>query len=32
MYERFVELINYSQFGAGIDINHKTAQRYVALL
>ena len=26
------QLVNYSQFGAGIDVSHKTAQRYVALL
>ncbi len=25
-------LINYSQFGGSIDVSHKTAQRYVALL
>ena len=26
------ELANYSQFGAGINVSHKTGQRYVALL
>ena len=26
------QLINYSQFGSGIDVSHKTGQRYVALL
>ena len=26
------QLVNYSQFGAGIDVSHKTGQRYVALL
>ena len=25
-------LVNYSQFGAGINVSHKTGQRYVALL
>ena len=25
-------LVNYSQFGSGIDVSHKTGQRYVALL
>jgi predicted AAA+ superfamily ATPase len=25
-------LVNYSQFGASIDVSHKTGQRYVALL
>jgi hypothetical protein len=25
-------LVNYSRFGATIDANHKTAQRYVGLL
>lgn len=25
-------LVNYSQLGAGIDVNHKTGRRYVALL
>jgi predicted AAA+ superfamily ATPase len=26
------QLVNYSQFGGGIDVNHKTSQRYVGLL
>ena len=26
------QLINYSQFGAGINVSHKTGQRYVGLL
>lgn len=26
------QLVNYSQFGASIDVSHKTAQRYIALL
>lgn len=26
------QLVNYSQFGAGINVSHKTGQRYVALL
>ncbi|HQT89839.1 MAG TPA: ATP-binding protein [Acidiphilium sp.] len=26
------QLVNYSQFGAGIDVSHKTGQRYVGLL
>lgn len=26
------QLVNYSQFGAGIGVSHKTGQRYVALL
>ena len=26
------QLVNYSQFGAGIDVSHKTGQRYAALL
>lgn len=26
------QLVNYSQLGAGIDVSHKTGQRYVALL
>ncbi|MCW8307623.1 ATP-binding protein [Acidiphilium sp. PA] len=26
------QLVNYSQFGAGINVTHKTGQRYVALL
>ncbi|HEY1898599.1 MAG TPA: ATP-binding protein [Steroidobacteraceae bacterium] len=26
------QLVNYSQFGGGIDVSHKTAQRYVGLL
>lgn len=26
------QLVNYSQFGASIDVSHKTGQRYVALL
>ena len=30
--EHSSQLVNYSQFGATIDANHKTAQRYVGLL
>ncbi len=26
------QLVNYSRFGAGIDVSHKTGQRYVGLL
>ena len=26
------QLVNYSQFGAGINVSHKTGQRYVGLL
>lgn len=26
------QLVNYSQFGAGINVSHKTGQRYVSLL
>lgn len=26
------QLVNYSQFGSGINVNHKTSQRYVGLL
>lgn len=26
------QLVNFSQFGASIDVSHKTAQRYIALL
>jgi len=26
------QLVNYSQFGSGIDVSHKTGQRYVGLL
>jgi predicted AAA+ superfamily ATPase len=26
------QLVNYSQFGTSIDVSHKTAQRYIALL
>jgi predicted AAA+ superfamily ATPase len=26
------QLVNYSEFGAGIDVSHKTGQRYVGLL
>jgi uncharacterized protein len=26
------QLVNYSQFGASVDVSHKTGQRYVALL
>lgn len=30
--EYSAQLVNYSQFGAGIGVSHKTGQRYVALL
>jgi uncharacterized protein len=30
--ERSGKLVNYSQFGAGINVSHKTGQRYLALL
>ena len=30
--EHSSQLINYSQLGAGIDVSHKTGQRYVGLL
>ncbi|MGA9471709.1 MAG: DUF4143 domain-containing protein [Terriglobales bacterium] len=30
--EHSAQLVNYSEFGSGIDVNHKTSQRYVGLL
>ena len=30
--EHSAQLVNYSQFGASIDVSHKTGQRYVGLL
>jgi predicted AAA+ superfamily ATPase len=30
--EHSAQLVNYSQFGASINVSHKTAQRYVGLL
>lgn len=30
--EHSSQLVNYSQFGAGINVSHKTGQRYVGLL
>lgn len=30
--EHSAHLVNYSEFGAGIDVTHKTSRRYVALL
>lgn len=30
--EHAAQLVNYSQFGAAIDVTHKTSQRYVGLL
>lgn len=30
--EHSAQLVNYSEFGSGIDVNYKTSQRYVALL
>ncbi len=30
--EQSGQLVNYSRFGAGIDVSHKTGQRYVGLL
>jgi hypothetical protein len=30
--EHSSQLVNYSQFGSGINVTHKTAQRYVGLL
>lgn len=30
--EPSAQLVNYSEFGSGIDVSHKTSQRYVGLL
>ena len=32
MAEHSGQLVNYSQFGASINVSHKTGQRYVGLL